>query len=435
MSTDLEQALRAAFRDAAAPVVPRPDPMRRLLQRRRRRWAGLTSLFAAVAVALSAAFVPALQFGSPPDRGSGDAGYPITSPWTRTLLDSPTRGSLGAPVVSQEELERELRRRGGDNPRLDRLKVLFLGDAGGRRFLAYARYNATHAALYYNDGPAGATAAQLLGGGFSNLRLDPLVRIGSGSAPALVGLVPAGCRFATAAGGTVSGNGVVDRVWTEAPTGSWIARDSLRPAERWRVTCGDGGLYFEGPAMPVDEFGEGADLFAAGGLAHGNIVQRWSGPIEGTSGTWTLTSTLLAGGGVAAVLSNGAGAKTMVATAFPPDVAATDTTDRSEWALASTAISSDPDVIAIRVPERTGAYAYYGEKVLVVTTTPGARSALVPAATGFIGHPLDNGVGVLRTEGGPVAIRNVADMTVSQAYVAERRDVPEYLGEKIVSAW
>jgi hypothetical protein len=435
MSTDLEQALRAAFREAAEPVVPRPAPMRRLLQRRRRRWAGVTSFFAAVAVVLGAASVPALQLGSPPERTSGDEGYPITSPWTRLLIESPTRGSLGDPAVSQDEVERELRRRGGDNPRLERVKVLFLGDAAGRRFLAYARYNGTHAALYYNDGPVGATIAQLLGAGFSNLRLDPLVRLGSGTGPALVGLAPAGCRFATAAGGTVSGNGVVDRVWTEAPTGSWIARASLQPAERWQVTCGAEGRYFEGPAMPVGEFGEGADMIAAGGLAHGAVVQRWSGPIEGTSGSWTLTTTVLAGGGVAAVLSSGTGGKTMVATTFPPDVAGADTADRSAWNVASTAISADPDVIAIRVPERAGAYAYYGEKVLIVATTPGAWSVMIRASPGAAGFFLDNGVGVVRAEGGPVIVKNAADATIGQTYVAEPRDVPEYLGEKIVWAW
>lgn len=436
MSTDLEQALRDAFRQTAETVVPRPEPMRRLLQRRRRRWAGLTSFFAAVAVAASAALVPALQVGSP-ERRDGDEGYPITSPWTRRLLDSPTRGSLSGSGF-QAEVERGISDRGGD-ARLDRVKVLFLGDVAGRRFVGYARYNDTHAALYYNDGAVGDSAARLAGGGLANLRLDPLVRMVSTTGPALVGLVPADCRIATSSAATVSGFGTrnVVREWTESPTGSWVARASSRPAERWRVTC-DTEVYSEGPAVPVSEVAEGVDPVAAGGLTHGAVVQRWSGQLEGFGPTWTLTSTLLPGGGTAVVLASGTSGKFTVATGFAPTdrrTADDPTVDRDGWGLMSTAVSLDPRVIAVRVPERSGAFTYYGDKVLVVTSVPGAWSVLAPTSPGFTGDILDNGVGVVRTAGGILTVQNAADATVGSTYVADSRDVPEYLGEKLVSNW
>lgn len=428
MSTDLEHALRQAFQDAAETVVPRPEPMRRLLRRRRRRWAGLGAFFAAVAVAAGAALVPALQAG-PAQRADNGDGYPITSAWTRTLLDSPARGSLaGTPLLA--EVERGIGDRAGGSG-LDRLKVLFLGEVAGRRFVAYARFNDTRAALYYNDTAAGDSVAWLVRGGYGNLPLTPLVRITGSTTPALVGLVPADCRIATSTAGTVSGNGVVARDWTDSPQGSWVARDSSQPAERWRVTCG-ATVRFEGPAAPVDEVAPGTDLVAAGGLAHGAVVQRWSGPIDGR--TWTLTTTLLSGGGIAAVLSSGAG-KATVATAFPPPVAGGATANRDEWGLISTAISADPDVVAVRVPERTGAYTYYSDRVLVVTTVPGAWSVLAPASPGAVGIPLDNGVGVIHVNGGVITIRNAADTDIGGTYVTDPRDMPDYLGEKLVSDW
>ncbi|MDG6105973.1 hypothetical protein Daura_07225 [Dactylosporangium aurantiacum] len=431
MSTDLEHALRRALRDAAETVVPRPDPMRRLLQRRRRRWAGLGAFFAAIAVAAGAALIPALQAG-PAQRADGGDGYRIT-PWARTLLDSPTRGSLaGTPLLA--EVERGIGDRAGGSG-LDRVKVLFLGDVAGRRFVAYARFDDTRAALYFNDTAAGDSVARLVTGGSGDLPLTPLVRITGSATPALVGLAPTDCRIATSATGTVSGNGVVAREWTDSPQGSWVARDSSRPAERWRVTCGS-TVRFEGPAVPVDEVALGTDLVAAGGLVHGAVVQRWGGSIDGLN--WTLTTTLLSGGGIAAVLTSGAGAgvgRAAVATGFPPPVAGSATADRDGWALISTAVSADPDVIAIRVPQRTGAFTYYSERVLVVATATGAWSVSAPASPGSTETALDNGVKVISTDGGPVRITNVEGVDLGGAYVARERDAPELLGEKLVSDW
>lgn len=434
MSIDLEQALRAAFRDAADAVVPSPEPMRRLLQRRRRRWTGIGAFLAAVAAVAGAALVPVLQPGLH-DR-LGEQGYPITSSWTHNLIDSPTRGSLaGSPL--QADVERVIGERTGD-AHLGKLKLLFLGDVAGRRFMAYTRYDDKRAALYYNDGAPGDSAARLVDGGVANLRLDPLVRLTSTSAPALVGLVPADCRIATSAAAAVEGNGSATRTWTPVPEGSWVGRDTARPAERWQVTCG-GVLYSQGPAVPVDEVPDGVDLIAAGGLTHGAVIERWSGTIEGSKGVWTLTTTLLSGGGIAAVLSTGAGGgRSTVATGFAPDTWAgkeAPTADRDGWGLISTTVSSDPDVIAIRVPERSGAFTYFGERVLVVTSKPGAWSVMVRAGSGFVGTYLDNGVKMLTMDGGPVTVLDAARNAIGYTYVAEERDAPEYLGEKIVSAW
>ena len=224
--------------------------MRRLLQRRRRRWAGLAAFFAAVAVETGATLVPALQFGAP-DRSDSDEGYRITSGWTRNLLQSPTRGSLHRRRPAAGRGRARDPRVAPATPPLGRVRLLFLGDVAGRRFVAYARYNDNHAALDYNDGDPGDSAARLLDGGSGNLRLDPLVKLTSRTVPAMVGLVPADCRIATSATGTVEANGDVSRAWTEAPQGSWVTRESPQP-ERWRVTC-PAGLLFEAPAMPVDE--------------------------------------------------------------------------------------------------------------------------------------------------------------------------------------
>ena len=52
-----------------------------------------------------------------------------------------------------------------------------------------------------------------------------------------------------------------------------------------------------------------------------------------------------------------------------------------------------------------------------------------------MGSYLDNGVSLVSTGGGAITIKNAAGADVGWTYVADERDVPEYLGEKIVSAW
>ena len=88
---DLERALRVAFRDVAEPVVAEPDPMGRLLARRKRRFG--RSLFAsltAVAALVGAFTLPAAFAPAEPDRpDTSEDGHLIGSEWTRSLILRP----------------------------------------------------------------------------------------------------------------------------------------------------------------------------------------------------------------------------------------------------------------------------------------------------------------------------------------------------------
>ena len=209
--------------------------MRRLLQRRRRRWAGLTfALFAAVAVALVAGLVPALQPASP------DRPYPPLPAWTRALLDSPTRGSLAGDVDLLRDVLNKAAATAPDG--MDSVKVLFLGEVENRLFVAFVRYDATSAALYRNDTPVDDSVEHL--GRRGPRRPARAARHhhqhrGAGRHRARA----AACTIAGSIGGAVNETDNVERKWLDVPGGSWVVRTSQDLPQRWQVTCdGQGPL-------------------------------------------------------------------------------------------------------------------------------------------------------------------------------------------------
>ncbi|GAA3186316.1 hypothetical protein ACFO1B_11915 [Dactylosporangium siamense] len=419
MSADLEQALRHAFRDTAETVVPDPDPMRRLLRRRRRRWAGVTSLFVAAAVALAAGLVPALQPAAP------ERPFPRLPAWTRALLDSPTRGSLAGDA----DLVRAVRDRAAATATggLTSVKVLFLGEAEGRRFVAYVRYDRHLAVLFRNDTPVGDSVEHLVDAGPGG-PLEPLVTITSTEVPVIIGVAPAACTIEMSIGGSVSEDDDVQRNWV-VPYGSWIMQTSRDLPQRWRVSC-ENKVRSEGPPVPVGDLDDRTDLFAVAGFQHEPPVPRWSGTIEGAEGTWRLSTARLPDGSVAAVLATGPADRYTVATAFET---AAGPVDRAGWGLVSTAVSHDPDVIAIRVPYRANGRALLGDRVLVLAAKPGAAEVIVRAEIGTLGAPLHDGVAPVNAASGPVLVQDAAGARIATTWLPER--VPQVFGEKTVSGW
>ncbi|MEV0566922.1 hypothetical protein [Dactylosporangium sp. NPDC050588] len=406
MSTELEQALRDAFRDAAGTVVPRPEPMRRLLRRRRRRWAGLLSLLATVAVAIVAGVVPAVQ----PATSEQQRPYPPLSTWTRALLDSPTRGSLAGDADLLRAVGSSFS--GG-------VKVLFLGDVSGRRFLVYVRYDERSATLYHSDIPIQGAVEDLVGGAVAG-PLGPLVTVTSTAVPVTIGLAPAACAIERSIGASASPEDTVEHKWAGAPDGSWTVWAAPDPQERWRVSC-DGKIRSEAPAVLDTSSYE--RLISSAGIQHEPLRQRWSGPIEGSAGTWTLSTARLPSGAVAVVLADAPAAAT-VATTF------TAAPGRGGSGVVSTSISADPDTIVIRVPSPAGRL---GDRVLIFTAKPGATQAYVRAEIGGLGAALTGGVAVTNARPGPVSVRDATGAEIGSTWLLE--EVPQLFGERLVSDW
>jgi hypothetical protein len=410
MSTDLEQALRHAFREAAETVVPRPDPVRRLLRRRQRRWAGLGAF--AAAVAATAALVPALQPAAPDEQRRP---LPPLPKWTLALVESPTRGSLAG--------DRDLLRAVQDAAAYgtDGIKVLFLGDVHDHRFLVFVRYDQESAMVYHSDGPGETSVADLVRTAVPG-QLGPLVTVAGREAPLGLALAPATCTIARSIGVSTGVGNTVERKWTDVPDGSWTVRGPSDLPERWQVTC-DGVVRSEAPADEIRDFDHEIDVIAAAAVQHGPVLPRWTGPIEGTTGTWTLSTAQLPDNSVAVTLSTGPADRMTVVTGFSPP-------QDEGRGLMSTAISADPDVIAIRVPYQPG---YLGERVLIYTAKPGAAGATVRAEIGTMSKPLAGGVAVMNTKGGPVTVTDAAGAELGTTWLLE--EVPQLFGEEIVSNW
>lgn len=231
----LEHEVREAMAEAVQHVRPAPDPLARLLSRKRRtRRFGWTA--AAVVAALGAAFAlggvtsTADRVDPPPPASRAD--------WVRLLLASPPRGSL----ADDESFMAELRAATGPAP-----QVLLADEVGDQRIAVVS----TMGELRFFVGPRGGTVASLtakpsvMGGPFD----DPFINAVVYGVP--VSLAPAGCQVATAAlpDGTD---------WRPAVTGSYLVRTGPRPAEWWRVTCA-GEVMYEGPSHGLESFMSGDD--------------------------------------------------------------------------------------------------------------------------------------------------------------------------------
>jgi hypothetical protein len=160
VSDTVEDDIRTAFERITEPVVPRPDPLGRLLVRRRRRtWRrGIGAAAAAVALAFAGGALATAPIGggvgpSPgPDRSGNVTGQDspkarITA-WTRRLIESPTRGNLAGDTEFVDEVTRQAKGASEAPVGLDRIKVLAIADANGGRVAVIAHYDDEFAAVH-----------------------------------------------------------------------------------------------------------------------------------------------------------------------------------------------------------------------------------------------------------------------------------------------
>ncbi|WP_432839017.1 hypothetical protein [Dactylosporangium sp. CA-092794] len=260
MST-LEERLREELGRSVAGVRPAPDPLGRLLRRRRRRrvwrWGG-PALGAVIAAALLGGQVLVAPAGPEPypspHRPFYD-GQPLDEPlteWTRRILDAPVRGNAAAEPGLVDAIADGLRAAAGNwraRPELDRVQVLFVADVGGERVFGAVFHDDRRALYVGSSAPMGTPVAELVDGHSGEMgALSPFsVHLQEG--PATVALAPPGCSAEWAATTHVRPDGTLARTW--AGGGDFVTNG---PANRlWRVTC-DGVLretvYSSSPVTP-----------------------------------------------------------------------------------------------------------------------------------------------------------------------------------------
>lgn len=464
--------LRHGLARIASSVVPDEDPYGRLLRharrRRRYRWAGAGTLLAGVLA--TALVVPATGVGGLPSwrRGpAGGSGYPVTSDWAWRLLDSPTRGSLAADRSLVDELTRVFDRdrdHAGMSAALPTVKVLFADDTAGVRTVVVAYHSGTAAALVSKTGPVGAPPGELVrAGGASNLPVAPFTVLGDSSAGAtwLLGLAPAGCTVSAAPSATLSGDGGIQRSWQIAHTPGYLLLDEQHSHGWWRVEC-DGAIREQGPVgFRTGEFTSGPGpgqsdelraaeqaavasyrvLAAGAGLpAEPAPVRRWSGRIPGEG-----IPAAIAGppSGVGPyVLQLGTAPKGLLATApaddARPDDPETLAASRAGWALAATAVSTSPDLIAVRVPTRTGGHAVLTDHLLVAPDREDAAQVEAVGVGARSSAPVNLGFAILAVPVGAEVTLRVRDAN-GKLLASQRLHEPaageRIFDEQLISAW
>jgi hypothetical protein len=253
---NLDERAIQVLRDASADLRPQPDPYRRVVARYRRTrlwWRATVGLVLAAVVAGGAALVP--TFGDSP-RPAPDDPFTRYNAWNARLVESPTRGAVGADPAFVADFARRVfeHQTAGDyrgDPRSVReVRVLFLDDVGSRR-LAHVAYVLT--GPDHNKWPYASISFVAARGASAEQLADPAATTGTGDglAPfevmptdgggaAMVAVAPAGCQIATRPLWEPDN-------WRPEPTGSYIVRtvDDRQP-EWWRVTC-DGVVEQSGP--------------------------------------------------------------------------------------------------------------------------------------------------------------------------------------------
>ncbi|GGM55593.1 hypothetical protein ACFFX1_08140 [Dactylosporangium sucinum] len=240
----LEERLRDEMARSVAGVRPAPDPLGRLLRRRRsraRRW-GLSALGAVLVAAV---------LGAQPLAGTGDPSpqpaptialdeqpyldEPLTD-WTRRLLDAPARGAVAAGVVDGLTQELLAARNGWHvKPGLDRVKVLFVAEVAGHRTFGAVFHDGVRAQYVASAGPADATLTDLADGryGAEYGGLSPLVLSGN-ARDYTIAVVPPGCVAEPSARTAVGADGTLEHTWGAG--GEFVTLPAV--AVWWRVTCG-----------------------------------------------------------------------------------------------------------------------------------------------------------------------------------------------------
>jgi hypothetical protein len=466
------EQLRHDFDRLADGVVPVPDPYGRLLRRSRRRRLAQAGTVVGTAVAA----ILALATGGVAVQGTGDrtgdtfAGWPITSDWTRRLIDSPTRGSLAGNSALLGDLVAAIHPLAPQS--LARTKVLFAGDVGQNRLAVIANYSDTDATIGEFSGPRNASVEELVRNFRANFApsetplmrgmLAPVLTIAGppGNADAARGwtvvLAPAGCQVATSA---AAGS------WQPAPTGDWLLA-ATSGLFYTRVSCA-GAVRQQGPTGTVDEVSGIASgnlpvpargnadptAVAAAVAAFDRLTQAvgrgdqphviWAGqlPDPKTPGQ----AVLVAGDGASrpVMLQIGSPGKSMVAMApagqATPDGEPTMAQSRKEWGLISTGQSDDHGLVAVRLPQRVGAHAELTDRLFVVAPPTAVRveaigpngQVIAQAITSEGLSTLDIGIG----RAGSVRALDVGGQPVATSTLAEPANGTRLFGEQLITNW
>ncbi|MFG1952608.1 hypothetical protein [Micromonospora sp. NPDC048830] len=474
--------LRAGLARIADGVVPDEDPYGRLLRHaRRRRRCRFAGYGAAVAVLLVAALAGPATLGAAglpwgPDDGHPDGGYPVDSPWTWRLLDSPPRGSLAGDANLVAELTRVFgaARDEFGMAELPTVKILWIDESAGFRQLVVAYHSDDSAALFTFEAPLGTSPGKLVdAGAYGNLRPEPFTVLdffGSGTAQrnSVLGLAPAGCAVSYARSARVVGP-AVQRRWTPAPTGDHMLVEPGFTQGWWRVEC-DGQTRQEGPiGFSRELHGKGAvppdlprddrpatsalmldaemvrpaaeswrDLANLGGLDEPAPVIRWAGRLDGEA------AVLLGQPGPGPLMLHvGSGGGGLLALATEeqatPDGTETAAASRAGWPLVATGITPAYDLAAVRVPARSGGHAVLTDRLLVVPAR--ATAARVEAvadgrvrATG----PVRAGAAELTLPVGAEVTLRALDRNgrvVASGRLVELAEGERLFNERIVSNW
>lgn len=476
--------LRAGLARIAGTVVPDPDPyglvLRHARRRRRRRLAGFV---AAVAALLAAALTaPAALTAADRHDRSDDLplghGHPVDSPWSRRLLDSPTRGSLAGDRAFLAEVVRLFDRRRAEvlmAADLPTVKVLFADDSAGVRQVVVAYRSATAAALVTREGPVGASPARLLGGdGLSNGRPDPFSLLTASSGTPgdqkqwLLGLAPAGCRVSLGRA-AYAGQPSLRRSWQPVETDGYVLVEQAHAGGWWRVEC-DGRVRQAGPIWPAETDGGSLDgsypsdgrwaptadppnptvtrqagrvyrgLAVQAGLVDAAPVIRWSGRLDAAGGAAVLLAAVGREGPILLQVGD-TGAGPLVARATALDPAPTDAVPAPEPLrppLVATGYGPAYDLLAARVPVRDGERAVLGDQLLVVPRKGVVRVEAVADGTVRASAPVTGGAALLTLPvGSQVTLRGLdRDGTVRCSGPLREPAAGERLfNEPLVSAW
>ncbi|GIJ53105.1 hypothetical protein [Virgisporangium aurantiacum] len=491
MNGTIEDDVRAAFERITGPVVPRPDPLGRLLVRRRRRtWRrGVGAAAAAMALALAGGTLAAAPVGSPigpspdPDptrygvdqdgnRVSPDPPKARVSAWTRRLIDSPTRGNLAGDPGLVEEVARQATASGGAPAGLDRVKVLAVADVSGGRIAVIAHYNDEFASVHLAQAAADAGPADLargtLGGQWIGLRPFFQTSAAVHQSPdrveneSTVALAPSGCSVDTSGTATIDADGTTHRTWT--PRGDHLIVAGDMGQSWWRVTC-DGRVRFEGPPyiggdLPVPgspaplrgtadpalvDSAVGAWTFATRHLGGAAPTVLWAGPSGDDRTTVVVTGAGRDGRTLVTAATGGPGGATRAPAAavyytgrepYVQEPMAGLSGDRVVALPYGTATAASTDLVAVRLPspEVKDFRPVVGDRILVVAP-PSATKLKAGAET----VPLTGGVGYLNAPA-PVADLTLTALDATGATVATGRyrepdTTGQFFGEGLVDDW
>ncbi|MFC4021139.1 hypothetical protein ACFOW4_24795 [Micromonospora sp. GCM10011542] len=480
--------LRARLASIAETVVPDADPYTRLVrQARRRRRRRIAGLGAAVAALLATALVGPAALGvggldgRPRDPSKLGHGYPVDSPWTWRLVNSPTRGDLAddrefvAQVTQLFDRERDSLYIAADLPSV---KLLYADESAGYRQVVLAFHSDTHAALVTREASVGASPRRLLdGGGLSNGPITPFTVLDAASGlPGdqkqwLLGLAPTGCAVSYSRSASVA-KGEVRRRWEPSSAGDRLLLERQSARGWWRVEC-DGQVRQEGPighwyemvgetptdsvepadarpspAPTIDEWRVPRDagrsyrtLTRTSGLgAAAEPVIRWAGRLDLADET----ESVLVGppGDGPLLLQVGAGEGGLLALGTSEQTALHDTGTQAsiggQAALVATGISSVDDLAAVRVPARSRDHAVLTDRLLVVPPREAVRIEAVAAGQVRSAALVRDGAAVLTLPvGSSVTVRALDGngRLLTAAMLTERADGEQIFGEPVVSNW